>query len=84
MREARPGRCARQGWADARDKAGQMREARPGRCLNQGRADVRVKAVHVREARLGRCVLQGREDARGRPGSCAGKAGQISEPRQGR
>jgi hypothetical protein len=35
MREARSGRCARQGRADARGKVGQMREARPGRAVTK-------------------------------------------------
>jgi hypothetical protein len=39
MREARPGRFARQGRAVTRGKAGQIREARQGRCARQGRAD---------------------------------------------
>jgi hypothetical protein len=42
MREARPGRCARQDMDNARGKAGQVREARKGRArqgsLKQGRA----------------------------------------------
>jgi hypothetical protein len=38
MREARQGRCAREGGADARSKAGQLRDAR------QGGADARGKA----------------------------------------
>jgi hypothetical protein len=39
LREAMPGRCARQGLADARGKAGRIREARQGRCAMQGWAD---------------------------------------------
>jgi hypothetical protein len=50
MREARRCRCARQGIADARGKAGQMRE----REARQGRADAGGKAGHMQEARPGR------------------------------
>jgi hypothetical protein len=38
MREARTGRCARLGRADARGKAGQMRESSTGRRARQVRA----------------------------------------------
>jgi hypothetical protein len=63
MREARRGRCARQGWGVARGKAGQM-----GR---QGLVNARGKAGLMHEAMLVRCARQG-------------KAGQMSEGRQGR
>jgi hypothetical protein len=42
--DARQGRCAREGRADARGKAGQMREARQSSCARQGMADERGKA----------------------------------------
>jgi hypothetical protein len=51
MSEARHGRCARQGGAEAQDMAVQKREARQGRCVILGRAYARGKAGHMRVAR---------------------------------
>jgi hypothetical protein len=59
MSEARRGRCARQGGADARGKERHMREARhmheamQGRCAMQGKADARCKAGKLCESKSG-------------------------------
>jgi hypothetical protein len=53
MRVARPERCARQGSADSRGKAGHLREAIQG--------DARGKAEQMPESKQGRYAMQGKQ-----------------------
>jgi hypothetical protein len=61
MLNAKQGRCAMLGRADARDKAVHMREARQGILEIQERADARAKAGQMREASPGKCASRSRQ-----------------------